>query len=217
MQLVGASRLAAELALDLLQSARVDQIAELLLPEQLAQEVAVERQRLGAPLGGRRVVLVHVVGDVVEEERGRVGRGRRGLDVHEVDLAAAQALQEPLQRGQVEHVLQALAIGLEHDREGRVAARDLEERLRLKALLPERRALAGPAARDQQRAAGVFAEASAEERGVAELAGDELLNLVRVEQDVLGRRRRIRVRKVDRDPVVRPDRLRLEPERLAQP
>ena len=36
------------------------QIAQLLLAEQLAQEVAVEGERLGAPLGGRGVVLVHV-------------------------------------------------------------------------------------------------------------------------------------------------------------
>ena len=208
---------AAQLVLDLVERARVDQVAQLLLPEQLAQQVAVERQRLRAPLGGRRVVLVHVVGDVVEEQRGRVRRGRGGLDVDEVDLPRAQALQQPLQRGQVEDVLQALAVGLEHDRERRVAARDLQQRLRLQALLPERRALAGPAARDQQRAARVLAEARAEERRVAELLRDELLDLLGLEQHLVDRRRRVGVGQVDRDPVVRPDRLRLEAERLAQP
>ena len=75
--------------LDLLERARVDQVAQLLLAEQLAQQVAVERQRLGAPLGGRRVVLVHVGGDVVEEERGAIRRGGRRLDVDEVDLRAS--------------------------------------------------------------------------------------------------------------------------------
>ena len=138
----GVRGVAAQLRLDLLERAGVDQVAQLLLAEQLAQQVAVERQRLRPPLGGRRVVLVHVVRDVVEEQRGRVRRGRGRLDVDEVDLPRAQALQQPLQRRQVEDVLQALAVGLEHDRERRVAARDLQQRLRLQALLPERRALA---------------------------------------------------------------------------
>ena len=48
----------------------------------------------------------------------------------------------PLQRGQVEDVLQALAVGLEHDRERAVVARDLKQALGLQPLLPQRRALA---------------------------------------------------------------------------
>src|SRR5439155_22049859 len=100
---------------------------------------------------------------------GRV-RGRRGrLHVDDVELARAQAAQEPLQRGQVEDVLEALAVGLEHDRELAVAPRDLEQLLRLQALLPERRPLARPAAWDQQRAGCVLAEAGAEEGAAAEL------------------------------------------------
>jgi hypothetical protein len=70
VQLVGRAGLAAQPALDFLERAGIDQVAQLLLPEQLAQQVAVERERLRAPLGGRRVVLVHVVGDVVEQQRG---------------------------------------------------------------------------------------------------------------------------------------------------
>src|SRR6185312_14417359 len=191
VQLVGRARLAAELALDLVERARVDQLAQLLLAEQLAQQVPVERQRLRLALGRGRVVLVHIGGDVVEEQRGRVGRGRGGLDVDEVDLPRAQALEQPLQRGQVEDVLQALAIGLEHDRERRVAPGDLQQRLRLQALLPQRRALARSAARDQQRAAGVLAEARAEERGLAELLRDEILDLAGVEQNLVDGRRRV--------------------------
>ena len=86
----------------------------------------------------------------------------------------------------------------------------------LQPLLPERRALAGAASRDQQRAGGVLAEAGAEERGLADLADDELLDLVRADQQVGGARRRIRLGQVERDPVVRPDRLDVEPDRLAQ-
>src|SRR5439155_24822837 len=182
------------------------------LAQQLAEKVAVERERLGPPLRRGRVVLVHVVRDVVEEERGGVGRGRRRLDVDEVDLPRAKALQEPPQRGQVEDVLQALAIGLENDREGGIAARDLQKRLRLQPLLPKRRALAWPAARDQECTARVLAEARAEERRLPQLVRDELLHLLRIEQHVLDRRSGVRVREVDRDPVVRPDLLRLEAE-----
>ena len=58
-----------EVVLDLLERAGVDQVAELLLPEQLAQQLAVERQRRRAPLGVRRVALVHVRRDVVEQQR----------------------------------------------------------------------------------------------------------------------------------------------------
>ena len=100
--------------------------------------------------------------------------------------ARLQAREQPLQRRQVEHVLEALAVGLEDDRERAVLARDLEEALRLQPLLPERRALARPPARDQQRAAGVLAEARAEERGVAQLGHHELLDLVRVDEELLG-------------------------------
>ena len=68
VQLVGRARIAGELGFHLGQRVRVEQIAQLLLPEQLAQEVAVERERLRPPLGGGRVVLVHVRGDVGEEK-----------------------------------------------------------------------------------------------------------------------------------------------------
>ena len=51
----------------------VEELAELLDAHELSEQIAVERQRLRTPLLGRRVVLVHVCGDVVEEER----RGER--------------------------------------------------------------------------------------------------------------------------------------------
>ena len=203
--------------LDLGERGRVDELAQLLLAEQLPQEVAIERQRLRTPLRRRRVVLVHVGRDVVEEKRGREGRRRRRLDVDEVDLARAEPAEQPLQRRQVEHVLQALAVRLEDDREARVLARDLEQPLRLEPLLPERRPLAGPAARDEERAGGVLAEPRAEERRLPHLGEHEILELVGVEHEQVGRRRRVGVGQVERDAVVRPDRLHLEAERLAQP
>src|SRR5581483_3915881 len=94
---------------------------------------------------------------------------------------------------------------------------DLQERLRLQPLLPKRRSLAGPPAWDQQRAAGVLAETRTEERGVADFGDDEILDFAGVDDEILRRRRRVGLWEVQRDPVVRPDRLRLDPMRLAQP
>ena len=70
-----AVRAVLEVELDLLQRGGVDELAQLLLAEELAQQLAVERQRRRAPLGVRRVALVHIRGDVVEEQAR--GEGRR--------------------------------------------------------------------------------------------------------------------------------------------
>jgi hypothetical protein len=216
MQVVGALCERPQRGLDLGERVTVDQLAQLLLAEQLAQQVAVERERLRTPLRRRRVVLVHVRRDVVEQQRRSKRRRRVRLDVDEIDRARAQPVQQLLQRRQVEHVLEALAVRLEHDREARVLARDLQQALRLQPLLPERRALAGPPPRDQQRTRGVLAEARPEQRRLPHLGEQQLVELGRVEQQQVGRGRRVGIGKVERDSVVRPDRLHLDPERLAQ-
>ena len=130
-------------------------------------------------------------------------------------MPRAQPLQQPLQRRQVEDVLQAFAIGLEDDREGRILARDLEEGLRLQPLLPKRRPLVGPPPRDQQRPRRVLAKARPEERRVADLVDDQVLDLLGIDQHEVAGRRGVGVGEVDRDPVVRPDRVGVEAERLA--
>ena len=216
MELVGITWISAKLLLDLGQRVGVDQLTQLFLAEQLTQQVTIERERLSPPLGGRRVVLVHVRGDVVEQQRRGERRRRRRLHLDEIELACLQSLEDALQRRQVEDVLQALAIGLEHDRERAVLPRDLKQVLRLQPLLPERCPLAGTPARDQERAGGVLAEAGAEERGLPHFADHELLDLVRPDQQVGEVRRRIRLREVEGDPVVRPDRLGFEPEGIAE-
>ncbi len=168
--------------------AGVDQLAQLLLAEQLAQQVAVERERGGAALGVGRVALVHVGGDVVEQQRGGERRGGLGLDLDERDLARvrgrAAALAARARRARL-----AGTRGRSRARSGsRRSAGDLEQALGLEALLPERRAAPGVGAGDQQRAGGVLAKARAEQRGAAELGGDGGLDLVGVEQDELGDR-----------------------------
>jgi hypothetical protein len=121
------------------------------------------------------------------------------------------------QRGQVEDVLEALAVRLEHDRELRVAPRDLEETLGLQPLLPERGPLARSAARDEEGARGVLAEARSEQGGLPELREDEVVDLARVEQEVGERGRCVGVREVESDSVVRPQRLRVDVERVPEP
>ena len=112
MQLVGTSRRAAKLGLHLLESPRVDQVSKLLLAQELLQQVSIEGQGLRPPLRKRRVVFVHVSGDVVEEERGRIGRRARRLDLDEIDLPLTQCREKAFQGRQVENVLEALSVGL---------------------------------------------------------------------------------------------------------
>ena len=119
------------------------------------------------------------------------------------------------QAGHVEHVAQALAVGLEDHREVAVLLGHLEQRLGLQALLPQRGALAGPRAGDEQRAAGVLAEAGAEQGARAQLGDDQVLDLVGLEQHEVGARRLLGVGQVDDDPVVGVDRVGLEADLVA--
>ena len=75
----------------------------------------------------------------------------------------------------------------------------------------------GIGARDEQRAAGVLAEARAEQRAAAQLADDGVLELVGIEQHELGAGRLVGVGQVDDDPVVGPDRVGLQPVLVADP
>ncbi len=210
-----------EVVFDPTQGVGVDQLAQLLLAEQLAQQVAVERQGGGSALGARGVALVHIGGDVVEQQRGGKRRGGLGLDLHQRDLAGVQPAQKRFEAGHVEDVAQALPVGLEDDREVGVAAGHLEQVLGLQALLPQRRAFPGVGAGDQQGARGVLAKARAEQSRAAQLGGDGRLNLVGLEQQQLdGRGQRlcfvgVEVGKVQHDAVVGPDGVSLQAEALA--
>ena len=201
-----------QVVLHLFQRPGVDEVAQLLLPQQLAQQVAVQRERHRAPLGGRCVALVHVGGHVVEQQRGGEGRRRPRLHLDQRDLAGVDRAQQLQQAGHVEDVAQALAVRLEDHRELRIASRHLEQRLRLEPLLPERRAAPGVGARDEQRARGVLPEARAEQRAGAELRDHQVLRLVRLDEHQLGPGRVVGVGQVDDDAVVRPDRVGLEAE-----
>ena len=131
-----------EAQLEVGQRVRVEQLAQLLLAEQLAEEVPVQGQGLGAALGHRRVAVVHVGGHVVEQQRARERRGARRLDRVDGDLAPPDAAEHVAQGRQVEHVGQALAVRLDEDREAPVARRDRQQVRGPLALLPQRRARA---------------------------------------------------------------------------
>ena len=199
-----------ERLLDLGERLWVDQLPQLLLAKQLAQELAIQCERSRPPLGVGRVALVHVRRDVVEEQRGGERGGRWRLDLDQRDVARMQVAQERLERGDVEHVAEALAVGLQDHREAREVLRHLEQALGAQALLPERRPLAGIGAGDQQRARRVLAEPGAKERRARQLGDDHVLKLVGLDQDQVSRRRLVRIRQVDHDAVVRPDRVGLE-------
>ena len=84
-----------QLELEVGQHVGVDQLAQLLGAEQVAQQVAVERQRGRPALGQRRVALVHVDGDPPEQERLRERRRLLAVDRDEPDLARARGRAAP--------------------------------------------------------------------------------------------------------------------------
>ena len=96
------------------------------------------------------------------------------VDLDEAHVARADALGEAGEGGQVVDVLQALAHGLEHDREVGEVAGDLEQLRGALALLPQRRPAPGVQPREEERPGGALAEARREQRRVADPAGHEL-------------------------------------------
>ena len=158
----------------------VEKLPQLHGAQELGQQRRVEREGGGALFGERGVALVHEGAGVVEQQRGgeraRLVRGH----LRDADAARGQLAHDLLERGQVVDVLEALADRLQDDGERRVVARDVEELLRALALLPQRRALARVAARQEQGAGGALAEAGREQGGVAHLLGDDVGDLVGV-------------------------------------
>ena len=208
---------ALQLELDVGEHAGVEQLAQLLGAEQVAQQVAVERQRRGPPLGQRCVAFVHVRGDPVEQQARRHRAGLGGVDVDHPDRRDAQLAEHLAQGRDVEHVLQALARRLEQDRERRVLRRHRQQIGGPLTLLPQRRAPVGPAARQQQRPTGAFAEAGGEQRGLRQRRHDELVDVVGVDEQRVERQFVGGLGQPDDDAVVAPHRLDRQVELIDQP
>ncbi len=132
-----------------------------------------------------------------------------GLGLIDAHLARADAPQQIDEAGHVEDVLQATAVGLEHDREAREPARDGEQVLRLEPLHPERRTRARPAPRQQQRAGGVLPEVRGEHGRMAELRDDQVLDQLGVGQQRVCVGQLVGVGEAQHDAVVARHRLHL--------
>ena len=185
----------------------VEQLAQFLGAEEVSQQVAVERERGRPTLGERRVTFVHVRSDPVEEQARRHRAGRVGVDAHDPDSARAELAEHLAERRHVEHVLQALAGRLEQDRERRELRCDRQQVRGALALLPERRALVGSSAREEECPTGALAEAGGEQCGLRECGDDELVDVVRVDEERIHRQLVGRLGKPDDDAVVAPHRL----------
>jgi hypothetical protein len=175
-----------ELLFQLGEHVRVEELAQLGLPEQFGEQPRVQREGGGAPLGERRVALVQELGDVAEQEGAGERGGLRGGHLDEADLAGLDVTHQLGEAGHVEDVLEALPYGFEDDRERAELAGHLQELGGALALLPQGGALAGVAPGQQQGAGRALAEAGGEQGRAADLVGDDLADVALVEGDVGG-------------------------------
>ena len=185
-------------------------------PSSSAQQLAVEREGLRPTLGQRRVALVQVGADVVEQQPGREWRGRpRSRPRPPGWRATGSRPAPPCSAGTSKTSLQDLAIRLQDDREGAVAAGHGQQVGRALALHPQRRALARPSARQQQRPRSVLAEMGGEQGRAAKGAHQDVVDLVRAEQNSSSVGRLGDFGQAQGDAVVGPDGLR--PDAPARP
>ncbi|CAB5001345.1 unannotated protein [freshwater metagenome] len=181
---------------------RVEQLAQFLRSQQVAQQITVERQRSGTALGQRAVALVHERRDPVEQQALRERRGLRRVDADDADGATAQLRQHLAQRRHVEHILETLTCRLQQHRERGVLTGHGQQVGRPLPLLPQRRALIGPTARQQQGTRTALAEASAEQAGLRQRRHHQLVDVVGVDDQVGERQILRRFRQAQHDAVV---------------
>jgi hypothetical protein len=207
-----------QLELEVGQRPGVEQLAQLVGAQQVVEQVAVERQGRRPPLGQRGVALVHVDGDPAEQQRLGERRGVRRLDLDDPHPPGADVAQHLAQRRQVEHIVEALAGGLQQDREAGVAPGHRQQVGRALALLPQRRAPIGAAAGQQQGPGRRLAEPAGEQRRVGQLAHHHLAHLVGVEGERVDPESHVveRLGQPHGDAVVAPDHLDLDPPALGQ-
>jgi hypothetical protein len=206
-----------ELGLQVGQHRRVQQLAELGPAQQLGQQPLVQGERGRAALRERVVALVHERGDVAEQQRPRERRGLFGGDLRHRDPAGGEVPHQRDEGRHVVHVLEALAHRLQDDGEGRVLRRDREELGGPLPLLPQRGAAARVAAGEQQGPRGALPEAGREQGGAAHLGGDQVLDLVGLEEHhVRAGRVLVGLGDAEHDPVVGGQRLGVDAVPLRQ-
>ncbi len=208
---------ALQLRLDLVEGARVEQLPQFLRAEELAEQVAVEGQRRGAPLGERSIALVHVDAHPPEEQRLRERRCMLGVDRHEARAARPEVRHDLAQRGDVEDVAEAFPRGFQQDREVRELRRLREEVRRALPLLPQGCALARSSPGEQQRSRGRLPEHAGEHGRLRHRLHHRGLDRIGIEQQLLGGDAVDGLRQPDHDPVVAPQDLGARPEPLEHP
>ena len=165
------------------QGGGVDELPQLLGAQQLGQHLPVEGEGLGPALGEGGVALVEEVGHVGEGQRARrTATARRSRPTPPGCVRARMPVMQVDQGGEVEDVAQALAVRLQQDRELAVLGGHRQQVGGPLAHLPQRRAGAGPAPGQQQGAGRVLPEPGREQRRVGQLADDQLLDLVGLDQ-----------------------------------
>ena len=120
--------------------------------------------------GQRHVALIEIGRRVREHEGAGEGRRAPGLRLHDPHGAGLDGLEQSNEPGQVEAVLQAGPVGLEHDGEAREASRHGQQVLGPQTLGPQRRARARSTPGQQQGPGGVLPELAGEQGRVAQLA-----------------------------------------------
>jgi len=123
--------------------------------------------------------------------------------------AGGDVAQQRHQPGHVEDVGQDLAVGLQQNGKRAIAAGHREQVGGALALLPQRRAPIPGAPRQQQRPGGALAKARGEQRRAAQLADDDVLDLVGLDQHRVGGRRVVGLGQAHHDAVVGVHRLDL--------
>ena len=191
----------------------IEQVAQGRRTKELAEEVGVEGERGRATLGKRGISFVEKGGDVAKDKGLREGGRLLGDDVNDRDASIAHLPEEFAQRRHVVHIEHALAHGLEHHGEVRVAGGDGEQVGRSLALLPQRAALARHTPGEKQGARGALAEPPREERRSAHLALHDVTDVLGVYGKEFGDRHGVLVqgvREADDDAVIGVHDLRLD-------
>ena len=129
----------------------------------------------------------------------------------------AQLPHDLRKRRHIVDVLDTLAHRLQDDGEGRILAGDVQKLLGALALLPQRRALAGIAPGQKQRAGGALAEAGGKERGIAHLLGHDIGDLIGIEGEDGPIGLGFCLRQAQHDAVIAGHRLRVHAGALAHP
>ena len=155
----------------------IEQLTQIGFAQQLAQLILIDGERLSAAFGQRRVAFVKKIGHVAEEQRRGKRRRLACLDDVHAKLPLLDGAQSFNERRHVEHVAQALAISFEQQRKRGVPRGHAKQIVGTLAQLPQRRALVGAAARQEQRATRSLAKTPRKQRRRAQLAQHKLHRL----------------------------------------